>query len=658
MHHEQIAPAQLEAIDEIQSFPADESRTPSKPRKKVRFSEPCTDIAGTASTGLTPAFNRTSFAPYRQQPTPVIGSDRRPKRLASLPDLRVDATTSLRRSASPASATISGEVQIVPWSDVMDSRSKRRIKRNHLSEVQIQYEASKKPEGQLSLYEEEIKALKAELARLKKQQMHVETEGSSSALKGVNREKELVQEIDRLKQEMIDQAPNPSLHPPVTPSDATQPPTDRLIGDQAQHNQTESPLEPDDPLNFQAPIADTPTYINQSSQASFEDPKFDGTLRSARLNLEYLFPGEITLPLVPENARSLLDTMLERLNILRTRALIAEDAETTATMSEKNIRGQFNKTLEQLKRARHYAETVGSKAKENQETAANAEKKAKSFEKKIDAAANIVHGLQSNNEEKDRSIIKLQEALDSYRAEVGKLETFIMNMDKGHDADKSKLKLDMDEAIADLECHVTAETAGRREAEQALEQKDQKIKELQVRERELKRAVNEKQISLRNIETAFDKQSNAQNVLERENRLLTAQVDRLKHNVQSSDHRYEQADKTCEILSQKLREERASAMRALSAVQDEVAQLSKNTGGIQSAHAEDSKKRSSDVLEHKGLLTPTTGGRFRDGDEIGDMEGVEIQRGKKTKGIRKKRPDSGIVILEEDEDEDEEMTEF
>ena len=662
---EQASPAQLDIADEIQSFPAELSRTPSKPKKKVRFSDPGPELAGTASTGLTPAFNRASFDPYRPQPAPAQNARRSRRR--SLPNLRLDPNTALGLSASPASATFSGEIQIMPWTDVMDERAKRRIRRNHMSELQTQYGAQRRAEVSSSKYEEEIKSLRAELARLKKQQMHSEAEGASSASKGVNREKELVEEIGRLKQEMSDQASNATPQTPVEPVGQAQTLSeDNLVveSDIPPQQHTESSLLPEDGLNAQAAANAPQQYEHRSSQASFDELPFDGSLRSARLQLEYLFPGEITLPLEPGSVKSLLDVMLERLNTLRTRALIADDAETTARMSETNIRKQFNQTLEQLKRARHYAEETGATVRKERASAEKAEQRAASAEEKADLAQKQAAELGSAADERESSNQKLQKALESYRSEVKKLETLIVDLEKEQDDEKAKLKAEMDEAIADLECHVAAETTCRREAETALEHQEERIKELQVREQELKGAVHDKQVTIRRLEKAFEKQTTENGVLQRENKTLNAQVVQLKHNVAASDERYEQADEHINFLVKKIKEEKAAAIDAIARVQEEINHAQTNTTNIQAEHAEESRKRSADALEHKGLLTPTIfGGRFRDGDQIEDMEGIEVQRGNKAKALKKKkRPDSGIVILEEDEDEyedpDLEMTEF
>ena len=626
----------IEPSDDSNTIQSEPARTPSKPKKKVRFSDPGPDIAGpSSSTGLTPALSRASFAAFRPQPSQSL-------RRVSLPDLRVAMPPS--QSSSPSPGPLSGEIQFIPLHQRLDNRVKRRLRRNHLSEESNEIEAEKKSMAQCR---QEIEKLKAELAFAKKQQMYGETDGESSASRGMSKVQVLERELWNLKQEIQDQEPTAGHH--TVKQLGNQPPTpdSTAFVDDTADDYIETNADAHGVLQDRASIADPTRYSEVSTQASIQHPREAESLRSARLSLEYLFPGEIALGLLPEDPKPLLDIMLERLQTFKARALIAEDSLSVTQTQESNLRSQFNAVLEQLDRARKYAEKVGTKHNNEKTRADAAESKAEALEASVQDASTRVQRLEKSTNEKDRSNHKLQEALESYRTEVGKLEVLITRMESDQSAAITKLKSEMDEAVADLECHVTAETFGRREAEQQVEQRDQRIKELRVRENELTIAINEKQQIIRNTEEAFTKQRHG---CDRSICTLKAQVTQLKHNVRVSDKRYEQADRLREVLTRRLEEEKQAGLRAVAAVQAELAQCSRNADGIREAHVSDSKKRGVDVLEHKGLLTPTTGGRFRDGDEIEGFDGsVEVQRGKQ--GKRRKRPDSGVVILEEDEDE-------
>ena len=635
----------IEPSDDFSTIHPEPAKTPSKPKKKVRFSDPGPDMAGpSSSTGLTPALSRASFAAFRPQPTSFSNSHT--LRRVSLPDLRVATLPS--PSLSPSPGPLSGEIQFMPLHQRLDDRVKRRLRRNHLSEESNEIEAEKKSRTQ---YKQEIQQLKAELASAKKQQMYGETDGESSASRGMNKVQALEQELLHLKQEIQDQESITSHHTVEGLGNQPPTPTSIIFVDDNSEDLVKINTDAHGVLKDQVSTADPPQYAEVSTQASIQHPREVESLRSARLSLEYMFPGEIALGLVPEDPKPLLDALLERLQMFKARALIAEDSLSITQTQESNLRSQFNAVLEQLDRARKYAEKASKKHNSEKARADAVETKAEALEVNVRDASTRVQLLVKSIDEKDRSNHKLQEALDTYRAEVGKLEILITRIESDHNATTTKLRAENDEAVADLECHVTAEIVGRREAEQQVEQQDQRIKELRVRENELTAAINEKQHIIRNAEEAFNRQRHS---FDRSIGTLNAQVSQLKHNVRVSDKRYEQADRMREVLTRKLEEEKQAGLRAVAAVQAELAQCSRNADGIREAHVSDSKKRGVDVLEHKGLLTPTTGGRFRDGDGIEGFDGsVEVQRGKK--GKRRKRPDSGVVL---EEDEDEVMTHF
>ena len=529
---------------------------------------------------------------------------------------------------------------------MLDNRAKRRLRRNNLSEELNEIDAEKKKANTQG--SRIIQDLKDELALVRKQQMHGEVDGQSNALRASSRVQELEKEIIQLKEEMCDQTAEPQK--PARTSNEPPTPDSIIFVDDTAEDFVEADLNTNAVLREQTPKSESPTYSHASTQDALTHPREVEILRSARLSLEYLFPGEIALRLVPDDPKQLLDTMLERLQSLRTRTLIAEDSLSTTQTQESNLRTQFNAVLGQLERARKYAEKVGTKRTAEIARADAAEAKVDALGISVGDASGRIRELEASTKEKDRSIQRLQDALESYRIEVGKLELLVTRIESDHDAAMTKLKSDMDEAVADLECHVAAETMGRRTAEAEVELRDQKIKELKTRERELMDAVNEKQQIIRDTERAFTSR-------EHEVGTLNARISQLSSDVHISNAHRQRAEQTCEILMQKLEEEKDAGLRAVAAVQSELKQCSRNTEGIKDAHISDSKKRGADVMEHKGLLTPTIGGRFRDADDIEGIEGfIEVHRGKKGKGRR--RPDSGIVILEEDEDEDMVMNDY
>lgn len=202
-----------------------------------------------------------------------------------------------------------------------------------------------------------------------------------------------------------------------------------------------------------------------ASQASFTSDAENEIFRSVRISLEHLFPGEIALGLQIQDPAPLLDTMLDRLRALKTRALIAEDMANTTKVQENNLRKQFNEMLAQLGRARNYAETIHDQTKNEKIRADKAEEQVKTAQGDAKRAEGKAKELEVELDDRQRSTLKLQGALESYRNEVGRLEVLITNMEAQHKAATFKLQGDMDEAVADLECNIAAETLGRRAAE-------------------------------------------------------------------------------------------------------------------------------------------------------------------------------------------------
>lgn len=234
----------------------------------------------------------------------------------------------------------------------------------------------------------------------------------------------------------------------------------------------------------------------------------------------------------------------------------------------------------------------------------------------VQAATTKVSELEKNVDEKDRSISKLQDALGTYRVEVGKLEVLITKMEADHNTAMSNLQAEMDEAVADLECHVAAETLGRREAEQEVgeqkerikqlkvqeqevEEQKERIKQLKVQEQELKTALNEKQQIIRETERIFEEERLGR---EREVGGLNVRVGQLSSDLSESNGKLANAEQNQQILLRKLQEERDAGLRAVKAVQAELASAVGKSEDIKTAHVSDSQRRGAEVTEHKGLL--------------------------------------------------------
>ena len=608
-------------------------KTPTKSKKRVRFSDPGLESSAPApSTGLTPHLKRTSFKHQALGPsTPRLlaaGTRRR-----SLP---VQLSTSLPSpSLSPSPGPFSGEFQFAPLRQVLDDRLKRRLRRNNLSVEINQITEENKSRTKL---EHEIKCLKDELAST--QSSSKEHSGElNDEIPNVGRIQELEQQLLELRRDMRERSTTAE---PVHGSDELEKvgtsPVEIFVDD-TEEDFVATNFDGNGALRDQTPVSILQPVSEVATQVELPSPAHTEMFRSARISLEYLFPGEIALGLVPEDPKPLLDVMLDRMRALKAQAFMAEGSLKATEIQESNLRNQFNAVLAQLDRARVYADDLSKRHSNEKSRADNAQARVNMLEASLQNTSSKATDLAKEVDEKERSIEKLQNALESYRVEVTKLELLITKSEEEHNAAISQLRSEMDEAVADLECHVAAETRGRREAEQEVQERNVRIRELKVREQELQAAVYEKQEVIRETEAVFAEERNGR---EREVGGLNVTIGQLSTDLSESKAKVAAAEEKQQLLMTKLQEERDAGLRAVEAVQAELARCTEKAEGVKVAHVNDVQRRGAEVTEHKGLLTPVSVTRFK------DVEGyVEFRRGKKGK-----RPDSGIGVLEEDEDED------
>lgn len=623
----------VEPSVEVEKSSREPPKTPTKPKKRVRFSDPGPEpSAPSSSTGLTPYLRRTFFTPRAQGPsTPQLLAAG--TRRLSFP---IQLSTSLPSpSLSPSPGPFSGEFQFAPLRQVLDDRLKRRLRRNNLSGEINDIDEEKKSKTKL---EQEIQSLKDELA-LAEQSHKEHSDGSDGEATSHEKIRELEQQLVELKTEMRGRSTTaePAAGSDDLPDTASSPM--EIFVDNADEDFVVSNFDDNGALRDQTPVGVLQPVSEAATQVALPSPTQTETFRSARISLEYLFPGEIALGLVPEDPKPLLDVMLDRMRTLKAQAFMAEGSLKATEIQETNLRNQFNAVLAQLDRARVYAEDLSKRHSNEKTRADNAQARVNMLETSLQNTSSKATDLAREVDEKERSIEKLQDALESYRVEVRNLELLITRTEGEHSTAVSQLRSEMDEAVADLECHVAAETRGRHEAEQEVVERDARIKELKVREQELQTAVNEKQKVIRETEAVFAEERNGR---EREVGGLNVTIGQLSTDLSESKAKVAAAEEKQQLLMRKLQEERDAGLRAVEAVQTELARCSENAEGVKIAHVNDVQRRGAEVTEHKGLLTPVSVTRFR------DVEGyVEFRRGKK-----EKRPDSGIGVLEEDEDED------
>ena len=605
-------------------------KTPTKQKKRVRFSDPGPEVVSdAATTGITPFIKRTTLNPNLHSASPCSPRPmtRAPRIRQSLPSLLV-VPSSTELPTPPSS----GEIQFVPLRQLLDDRVKRRLRRNNLSEEINDIDTEKRAETKKR---EEIMQLKEELALAR--QLGSEVVGSTGDETGnQDRITELEVEISTLKQEKRRRSSTAE----------TQPQThcgSRNIAELASGSMHDDTAEED---NFQVTDIPSPSLLDcggalteRSTQTALEASQVTSLqehiraqtqhLLQARLELEYICPGETTLGLTTDqgNAKPILEALVDRLRAIKTQLQATAGALNTTRAQESNLRNQFNTVLLQLDSARTKSKDL---AIQIAALTARSEDKARELETDID--------------DKQRSIDKLQQALEKYRTEVRDLERLVTHLESEHKAALTILRTEMDEAVADLECHVAAETRGRREAEEESEQRLFRIRELEAKEKELKDAVAEKQSIVRTLEREIKAVMQER---EREVGGLNVRVGELSSNLSEVKADLVKVEAERLRLVGRVDEEKFAAALAAEKMIDEMRQCMDHVTEIKEGHEKGAQDRGQEVAEHKGLLTPVSAVRFRDAD---GCEGyVETRRGKSRS---KRGVDSGIGILEEDADED------
>ena len=620
----------------------DSAQTPTKLKKRVRFSEPGPNSsieASSASTGLTPALKRTSF--IRDAATATTASSRllagRPSRRRSLPELsNVLPSPSL---SPPATPYLSGEIQFAPLRQVLDERSKRRIKRNNMSEEMNGIDMEQGTRMSKAQMRETMLELQNQLAAA--QQLQSEAQDNIKLeMSNDERVQELEQELERVRQAL--RARSTTAEPANAENRTTsqEDPDTSIYQDNADRDfgmVTSDELDVlRDSTHLHVAVAGS---TDAGSQASFMSNAENDAFRSARISLEHLFPGEIALGLQIQDPAPLLNTMLERIRALKIRALLAEDAASTTKIQEANLRNQFNAMLAQLTRARNHAEVINEQTRNEKARADRAEEQSRTLQTDLQRVEATTQELEADVDEKQRSVLKLQDALESYRVEVGKLEMLITKMESEHDNTISELRAEMDEAVADLECNVASETLGRRAAEKEAVERGERLKQLEHLEQELRGAMNDKQGVVRELEAALAK---AHQQKEQEVGSLSVEVGSIATSLEEARGELNDVKAEKAVLLFRIEEEKAAGIKAVEAIQAEMTRCVEKMEEVKGTHKKDMQSRGAEVTEHKGLLTPVTATRFK------DVPGyVEVKRGKS----RGKRGDSGVVIPEEDEDE-------
>ena len=599
-----------------------EAKTPTKAKKRVRFSEPALDPS--SSSGLTPYLKRSTLTPKSSSSVskPLLLSQA-PRRRRSFPS-NLSSSLPSPSLSPPPTPLMSGEVQFAPFYQILNPRLKRRLRRNHISEEFNKIVEEKRSRSQL---EREVQDLKHEI--------EARTERSEQL-------QELEEQLISLKEEMRERST--TVDPPLAfaDSDRTTPNSTGFGDGDADDDFLMLNFDDNGAVRYKENAEPTALNLDATTQVSLPSQDHAAAFRSARMALEYLFPGEISLGLDTEDPGPMLDTMLDRIRHLKTNAHIAQKDISLWKDQAANLRNQFNAVLQQIQRARDYAETLNTELTQERARARQAEGRIQALEISATRDTERVKELEDDLDEKYRSIHKLQDALETYRSEVGKLEVFVTRLEGEHSDAMSSLRSEMDETAADLQCHVAAEVTGRRAAEKEAVERGERIQQLEQMEVELKGAMSEKQKIIRGLEKQLaDEKEGSKKELdidkekwEEEVGVLNVKIDKM-------------ASKIAELRSQlstvEGEKERLTTLtlRVIAAGQASAARLGEDMRAFGETVAKSEQSRGVEVAEHRGLLTPVSVCKFRD---LGDFVLIERPGAKD-----RRRPDSGIGILEEED---------
>lgn len=317
--------------------------------------------------------------------------------------------------------------------------------------------------------------------------------------------------------------------------------------------------------------------------------------RTARLELEYLTPGEISLPLTSHGAE-VLDLMLTNLRDLAKRVKEGEDSIDEYHVIEQSLRKQLDgrvTAMDQLK-----TELIKG-------------------EKIIRAADVRIHELEVANQ-------RLKGAIDTYDRDMKELERLVQRTDQEKSAAAKEYDAEKEKDV------------------QTIEAKDKTIEELEDKIRE---AVKQAEQLLQDMSDDQDKhtrhvvklnQSHGRGLALRDARVmeLRVEIDRVNESLRESHDAIRTLRVENGSLKSEMRAQQTKATAAMDAMKEElqrVLQMSQNY-----LHAPPKRKRDSGDSGEGPVVRP---GRL--------LSGELARRASGTKGRR--RPDSGLGLLDEDE---------
>jgi hypothetical protein len=341
--------------------------------------------------------------------------------------------------------------------------------------------------------------------------------------------------------------------------------------------------------------------------------------RQARLDLEYLTPGEVVEAF--ENEK-LLEMLISRIRILVKRTKEGDDKIDQYHEQEISLRQQLNARVDALQ----------------------------DVQKELSVANSVADGLRSQVSEREVSNERLQRALQSYRDEVSGLEKLIERMDKEERLKQEILKSEVKEAGDRLETEILKHDTTRADAEG----KDMIITEL---ERRLHAAIQaraevEEKMAVLATEKDCTIQQQESARLEREKghgdalALRDARVSELRGEI----GRLNEALKVAYSSSLNFERENATLKAQVDAAKISAQVLLQRMRGVIDGFDQPGTEPGASTLEPDGENSPVDASTAQTVVRRGRFLDAGLAR---RGGKRKRRYDSGLDFLEEEEGEEE-----
>ncbi|KAI9748057.1 MAG: hypothetical protein M1835_001904 [Candelina submexicana] len=339
--------------------------------------------------------------------------------------------------------------------------------------------------------------------------------------------------------------------------------------------------------------------------------------RKARLDLEYLAPGETVGGF--QNGK-LVSTLVDRVRGLMWRLRDGEKDLSNQKQQEANLRQQFHGALLKMETTRTVIQELTEKLDGVNDELKHADARIQELEIDVD--------------ERDRSVAKLQHALEGYREEVKGLEDLINTMETNHHTATTQHRDEMSKSIAEVKQQVGTEMELRHQAEEetrqyheradqlaeALSQAQQKTDHLRA---EITTQLSAKEEALATLQQSLleREQQHHDNIATRD-----AQLSSLRDEIITLHSSLNEAQSSIEILKTakvnlegRLEEEAAYGTCAVDKMQAEMMRSLARMGEVKNSYLRGAKLRSVNGRheedtegEERGPLTPNSVVRFAD----------------------------------------------